>query len=221
MTSNINKKAAIAAAVIAIASATPAFAQVSLNAAVNGNATVGNTVTGAVNTPVKANVDSNASHGSGSSLANANANAQASTSLGQTVSGIVSSGQNKNASADIDAQIKTIKASDSNVSDVEANDDSVTVSYKVPGRVLGIFPAHVKVLVTTDASGKTVVRHPWYAKVDNDASLKSEFEARNWTVTSSNRADVVIAIQTALKAWLSSTANASATTTASASADGR
>jgi hypothetical protein len=213
MRTNLHKTAAIAAVLVSVATTAPiAFAQIAIQGTVNTNANVN-----AVNTSIKANVNANANANASTSRgSNSSADSHATTSLGQTVSGMVSGGQNKNAAVNIDAQIsEMLHASDSNVEKVKTDDDSVTVEYKVPGHFLGIFPVRTTAYVTTDVSGKTKVHYPWYTFITsvNDASLRAQLESGNWSVTSSNKAQIAAAIQTALKAWVASNTSASTTTT--------
>lgn len=215
MTTNLKKTVLTAAVLASVVSAAPvAFAQVSLNATVNANTTVGNTVSGSANTNASVKANANANADASTSRGNSNAT----TSLGQKVSAIVSGGENKNAAADIDAQIKILRDSDPNVADVSADDDSVTVQYKIPGRFLGLFSVDTTAYVTTDTSGKTKVHYPWYTFVTSvdDDSLKADLEARNWAVTSSNKAEVAASIQAAMKAWADMHTSASTDTSVSA-----
>ena len=225
MNTHLHKTAILAAALVSIASAAPvAFAQISVQGSVNAHTTVGNLGTGAADTSV--NAGANGSTGTTSASADHRMNATVTGSINAdhasaTAREHASSDSAVQAAADA-AMTQSLKASDSNVAAVTTDQNSVTVAYKVPGRFLGIFPVHVKALVTADASGKTVVHYPWYdfaTSVQDSDSLKTQLQAGTWSVNAQNKAQIATSIQTALRAWLSGiTASASASTTISANA---
>ncbi|MEN9912601.1 MAG: hypothetical protein RLY66_9 [Candidatus Parcubacteria bacterium] len=70
--------------------------------------------------------------------------------------------------------------SDKNVKKVESDDDSVSVSYKVPVKLFGFIPMGMVIRTTVGAAGDVKVSHPWYSffatSDDNDAEndIKTE-----------------------------------------------
>jgi hypothetical protein len=226
MKTSFHKTAILAAALLSMASATQvAFAQISVQSTVDAHATTGNIVTGGTHASVNAGANDSAASSSSSADHRMNATVTGGINADHaSVNADMHASQNSAVQAALDADAamtQTLKASDANVAAVTTDQDSVTVAYKVPAHFLGIFPVHVKALVTTDASGKTKVHYPWYdfaTSVQDDASLKAQLEARNWSVNAQNKAQIAASIQATLKAWLSSRASVSATTTASVNA---
>lgn len=121
--------------------------------------------------------------------------------------------------------------SDKNVTKVESDDDSVSVSYKIPGKFLGFIPMGMVVRTTVGAAGDVKVSHPWYSFLvtsDDDGAedaIKTEINAvinaygvsGDVKLASSTKSAFIKAIHDVLKSGFS--AEASVDTSASAASN--
>ena len=213
---NLMKSVGVASAVALSLSALTAFAAVSadVNVGLGGNVSAGSAASAVVS-------------GSASSSASAPAS---DSSMSASMSGTDASAANAdmNASAgddsSVNASIQGILNSDSNVTKVDASNDSVGVWYKEPGKFLGFIPVMVSTEASADANGNAKISHPWYdfLTVTADSAAQAQLQSQisgsagaNGQLSDSVKISLMNAIHALVSAWESS--NASATTTASAS----
>ncbi len=82
--------------------------------------------------------------------------------------------------ADLSSYISSEIAADPNLQKVQATDDALSVTYKIPAKLFGIIPVSVNATALVDSSGTVNVTYPWYVfLVSTDrADLESRVQSR-------------------------------------------
>ncbi|MDO8514034.1 MAG: hypothetical protein Q7S50_00650 [bacterium] len=172
----IRNSAVMAALVLSLGFALPAFAQGAygtIDSKTQGTVDVGTARVGAdadINVKVNANVKASSSPASGSS----DIRVQGGDVNGDGVAGIAATGTSM---GDPDFDLAAMQA--------ESAEDHVALTSKQSVKLFGFIPVTVKMKVNVDANGDVTVSYPWWTflAVTNRDNLESKIEAQTKVIT--------------------------------------
>ena len=125
----------------------------------------------------------------------------------------ISSEDNVNNNTDLSLFVHKVIKHDENVSNVEVNDDDVSVEYKTNIKLFGFLPWTTYATTTVNSKGETTIDYPWYAMFasTDEVNLQSQVKTsarpyvnteakENTKLSASAKAQILAKIHAAMKA---------------------